>query len=64
MLNPLLVILNPSHVILSPSRVILSGAKDLNSTLRVNSVKDLTFLLKDGFAKIQMLRCAQHDRKG
>jgi len=40
----------------------VNSAKDLASTLRAGSVKDLTFSLRAGFAKIQMLRCAQHDR--
>jgi len=40
-LNYSCVILNPSPVILSPSLVILSGAKDLASTLRAGSAKDL-----------------------
>jgi hypothetical protein len=31
----------PSPVVLSPSPVVLSGAKDLSSSLRVNSAKDL-----------------------
>jgi len=43
--------LSPSLVILNPSRVILSGAKDLASTLRAGSVKDLNCKLRINSAK-------------
>jgi hypothetical protein len=36
---------------LSPSLVILNEVKDLNSTLRVNSAKDLAFTLRAGSVK-------------
>jgi len=61
-------------VILSPSAVVLSAAKDLWSSLRADSAKNLrSFSLSANFAKhprvslkinTEVLRFAQDDRRG